>query len=122
MPKVALSPPSPEARRGLAFVPIDVFSGDQVPAGGPRGFVEAFRVDSTGALAETRYAMVGRGGVTEGEEPFGGIFGDPWSQQPQQQWSFGQPSRGFFDQWWQNDRRPQQRRVDPDYFQRRNSW
>jgi penicillin-binding protein 1A len=122
IPRVALYPPSPEARRGLAFVPIDVQSGDQVPAGSPRAFVEAFRLDSTGALTETRYSMVSRGSVTEGDEQVAGIFGDQWAQQPQQQWSFGQPFRGFFDPWWQNDRRPQQRRVDPDYYQRRNSW
>jgi penicillin-binding protein 1A len=122
IPKVALSPPSAEARRELAFVPIDVLSGDRVPPGSPRAFVESFRLDSTGALTETRYAMVARGGVTEGESQVpGGLFGDQWAQQPQQ-WSFGQPLRGFFDPWWQNDRRPQQRRVDPDYFQRRNSW
>jgi hypothetical protein len=103
-------------------VPIDVFSGDRVPPGSPRAFVESFRLDSTGAVTETRYAMVARGGVTEGESQMpGGLFGDQWAQQPQQ-WSFGQPLRGFFDPWWQNDRRPQQRRVDPDYFQRRNSW
>jgi penicillin-binding protein 1A len=122
IPKVALSPPSAEARRELAFVPIDVHSGERVPPGSPRSFTEAFRLDSTGALTETRYTMVARGSVTEGDESqVAGIFGDQWAQQPQQ-WSFGQPFRGFFDPWWQNDRRPQQRRVDPDYFQRRNSW
>ncbi|MGP0092880.1 MAG: penicillin-binding protein 1A [Xanthobacteraceae bacterium] len=122
IPKVALNPPSAEARQGLAFVPIDVHSGERVPPGSPRAFIESFRLDSTGAIAETRYTMVSRGsGVTEGDDSqMAGGFGDQWAQQPQQ-WSFGQPFRGFFDPWWQNDRRPQQRRVDPDYL-RRDGW
>jgi penicillin-binding protein 1A len=127
-PKTALAPPSPEARRQLAALPIDLVSGDRLPPGTRGGFVEQFRVDR-GELVDTQHRLVSReqtyayrGGEVVGDgETFGGWWSErdsgpfsrfpSWREQPQTPWSglFGQPR-------WYGDERSRPRRIDPDYF------
>jgi membrane carboxypeptidase/penicillin-binding protein len=59
-PKVALSPPSPEARRDLVTLPIDLASGTIIPGGGPGTFAESFRRDPSGQYEDMQYRIVSR--------------------------------------------------------------
>ncbi|MFL4998929.1 MAG: penicillin-binding protein 1A [Xanthobacteraceae bacterium] len=129
-PKTALAPPSPEARRQLAALPIDLVSGERLPPGTRGAFVEQFRLDR-GEVLDTQYRLVSReqtyayrgGGEVVGDgETFGGWWTDrdngsfsrhpSWREPPQTPWSglFGQP------RWWNGDERSRPRRIDPDYF------
>src|SRR5262245_8958429 len=128
-PKTVLAPPSQEAQRELAALPIDLASGDRLPPGTRGAFIEQFRVDR-GELLDTQYRLVSReetyayrgGGEAVGDgETFGGWWSDrdngqfsrypAWREQPQTPWGglFGQP------RWW-SDERTRPRRIDPDYF------
>ena len=59
-PKAALQPPSPEAQRHLVALPINVRTGDRVNERSSRAFLEYFRVDQGGRLADTQYRLVDR--------------------------------------------------------------
>ena len=59
-PRTALAPPSAEARRQLAAVPINYYTGDQVAAQTPNAFTEYMRVDRSGGLNDTQYELVSR--------------------------------------------------------------
>jgi len=131
VPKAALSPPSPEARRNLVTRKIDVEAGDD-PATAPKSLVEYFRRDPSGRISDTQYQLVSRAEVSSAQEPNpndGGPF-EPWApwggrrwdsqpaarqQQPQQQ----QPWGGFFG--WQQPQPPAQRYDDPRNPQRYRS-
>jgi len=58
-PKEPLAGPSPEARRHLVDVPIDYFSGTPI-RGGRGDFVEHFRLEPDGQMADTQYQLVSR--------------------------------------------------------------
>jgi len=58
-PKVALAPPSPEAKRHLACKAIDLESGEMQSTGG-RAITECFRIDRNGQINDTQYQLVGR--------------------------------------------------------------
>jgi penicillin-binding protein 1A len=137
-PKAPLNGPSPEAKRFLADIPIDYMTGDRVgggqaqqgffgserapvglngnPAGASGGFVEHFRRDASGQVADTQYQLVSRDDAYassgyQGNDNgwgWGGLFGSQpngggqwigrsyypnqgWQQQPQQP-----QSRGIF--------------------------
>jgi hypothetical protein len=123
VPKAALAPPSPEARRNLVTRKVDVEVGDD-PANPPKSLVEYFRRDASGRVADTQYDLVSRGEV--GQEPTatdGGPFepwapwgGRRWDSQPppprqQQQGGWG----GFFG--WQQ---PQPQPPAPRYYDPRS--
>ncbi|GJD48795.1 Biosynthetic peptidoglycan transglycosylase [Methylobacterium crusticola] len=99
VPRSPLAPPSPEARRLIADAPIDLHSGSRVAGG---GFMEHFRLQVDGRLADTRYRLVPQeslyalrpdaepdGDAPEGApepdaapdaeryDPFGSLFGQP---------------------------------------------
>jgi penicillin-binding protein 1A len=142
VPKVALAPPSPEARRQLVDLPIDLRSGDRV-TNGRLAFVEHFRLDAQGRLDETQHRLVppeqayasrhpGYGYGYDGDAA--GAWGDdrysrgPYAQAPWwrddprvQEPTWRQPAT---PPWWEDEdprqRRP--RRVDPDYFWRRQIY
>src|SRR5262249_48255488 len=57
-PKVALAPPSPEAKRHLACKAIDLESGEMQSTGG-RAITECFRIDRNGQINDTQYQLVG---------------------------------------------------------------
>ena len=82
VPKVALGPPSPEARRQIADLAIDPRSGTRVQGG---GFVEHFRM-SGGQVADTQYKLVPREtryagtGDGDGDEMGSPDPMDPWGQ------------------------------------------
>jgi penicillin-binding protein 1A len=59
-PRTALAPPSAEARRQLVAVPINYYSGDQVPAGTPNAFTEYMRAERGGGVNDTQYDLVSR--------------------------------------------------------------
>jgi hypothetical protein len=59
-PQVALSPPSSDARRQLAALPIDLGSGNRVEMGGRGAFYEQFRVGRGGEFSDTQFNIVGR--------------------------------------------------------------
>ncbi|GJD98546.1 penicillin-binding protein 1A [Methylobacterium isbiliense] len=55
VPKSPLAPPSPEAKRLIADAPIDLRSGQRMAGG---GFMEHFRLQPDGRLADTQYRLV----------------------------------------------------------------
>ena len=57
-PKVALSPPSPEARRLLVASRVDDAGEEAVAASSSKGFVEYLRRDRDGQVRDMRYALV----------------------------------------------------------------
>jgi penicillin-binding protein 1A len=136
-PKVALAPPSPEAKRQLTCKTIDVDSGE-IQSGRGKTVSECFRVDAKGKIIDTRYRLVSRetayakrddnsarnkrdredGAVrNRSERAYQADDGwprPPWQGGPQwdwreggQRWDSGQP--------WRDDRR-EWRRADPTYF------
>jgi penicillin-binding protein 1A len=142
----ALAPPSPEARRRLVAVPIDVNSGERLPEQVRGAFTEYLRADRYGQVADTQYRLVpaeqaymyrgypgqsvdgetlGSWWGESGNRPFAGQF--PYYRDPRvgTPWGGGGGlfgSNGPFAQpqprsWYTEDpRRYRQRRVDPDYF------
>jgi membrane carboxypeptidase/penicillin-binding protein len=134
-PQVALAPPSPDAKRQLASLPIDLNSGDRLGEGGQGAFYEQFRVDGRGRLDDTQHRIVGEGEASYmREQPTDGEVGDydrsygaygggyrPYNG-PQTRGLFGQPVdqgffpfRGLFGQ----PQQPQQRQyVPPAYGER----
>jgi penicillin-binding protein 1A len=58
VPKVALAPPSREARTFIVDVPIDLASGTRLPRGGNHAFVEHFRLDAKGQVVERKTRFV----------------------------------------------------------------
>src|SRR5262245_18883312 len=134
--RTALAPPSSEAQRQLAMLPINLATGERL-AGNVRGaFIENFRANRYGQVEDTQYQLVPReeayayrGYPGQGFQGDGETFGGWWADSdnrafprypayrdpiPQQApWSglFGQPR-----QWYGGDDRGRPRRVDPDYF------
>ena len=132
-PRTALKPPSPEAQRQLADLPIDLATGERLSGPARGAFLEHFRIDRFGDVADTQYELVPREeayayrgyGVYGDGESYGGWYSERdnqpfarypfWRDQPQQRveppWSglFGQP------RWWNGDEARKPRRVDPDY-------
>ncbi|HVL73587.1 MAG TPA: glycosyl transferase, partial [Beijerinckiaceae bacterium] len=121
-PRTALAPPSPEAGRELIALQIDPRTGERVQ----RGLSEPFRLDRTGRLAETRYALVP-------DHLYGGTpwyRGDGWDEQGPGSGPYAEiPDRrdprqrdpSWFERhgqapWWYGDAPRQPRRIDPDYF------
>ncbi len=131
-PKTALAPPSPEAQRQIAALPINLATGDRLPEGARGGFVETFRLDRFGDLQDTQYRLVpqeeayayrGYDGRGDGET-FGAWWGEsdnrPFTRYPYWRDSprVEAPWRGLFGEprWWSGDERARPRRIDPDYF------
>ena len=56
--KTPIAPPSPEAKRKLIALPINLRSGDRIDHRSRGAFTEYFRLDPTGRLAETQYSVV----------------------------------------------------------------
>jgi penicillin-binding protein 1A len=56
--QAALAPPSPEARRQIVMVPVDLMSGSRVSARGQGTITEAFRLEADGHMADTQYRIV----------------------------------------------------------------
>jgi penicillin-binding protein 1A len=58
VPRATLAPPSAEAKRLIADLPIDLGSGERLRKDGRSAFIEHFRLDAEGALVErkTRFA------------------------------------------------------------------
>jgi membrane carboxypeptidase/penicillin-binding protein len=56
--QVALAPPSAEAKRQIALLPIDPRSGTRLASRGEGGITEAFRLDPNGRLDDTQYRIV----------------------------------------------------------------
>jgi membrane carboxypeptidase/penicillin-binding protein len=149
VPKVALAPPSEEARRLIADLPIDLRTGD--PALDRRfAFVEHFRRGPDGRIDETQHRLVPQGETYAARDPYGdgddsaGIWGDgrtdrdpyarrgPYAQAPSPWWrddpGMRQPQPGWRQPtpspWW-DDEDPRQRRlrrVDPDYLWRQQIY
>jgi len=130
-PKTVLSPPSPDAERQIAALPIDLNSGDRL-AGGP-AFTEYFRLDTAGRIEDTQYRLVPREEAYayrdretgEDGEVSGGWYSDnddrPFGPFPWPSQSRAEPPRfrGLFGEprWWDDDPRDRQpQRRDPDYF------
>jgi penicillin-binding protein 1A len=69
-PRVALAPPSPEAKRQLACRATDLESGEMQNTGG-RPITECFRIDRSGQLLDTQYQLVSREDAYSAREPRG---------------------------------------------------
>jgi membrane carboxypeptidase/penicillin-binding protein len=72
--KTPLNPPSPEARKELVALPIDLASGNRLSDRSSRGFTEYFRLRK-GKLDETQYAMVSQDEVYSARDPGDGETG-----------------------------------------------
>jgi len=57
VPKAPLAPPSPEARKLIVDLPVELNSGERI-RGGRSAFIEHFRLDAKGALIEPKNRMV----------------------------------------------------------------
>lgn len=57
-PRVALNPPSSEARRQLVSLPINLHTGERLSGNGPGAFYEQFRLDPDGQIDDTQYNIV----------------------------------------------------------------
>jgi penicillin-binding protein 1A len=117
-PKAPLSGPSPEARRMLVDMSIDYVSGSRVAGG---GFIEHFRRDAEGRIADTQYQLASGEGYYYGDQwgnndqgYYAGGYnrGGPWIgrsyypnwQSPSQP---APPARGFFQPWrWSDNPSP----------------
>ncbi len=125
--QVALAPPSAEAKRQIALLPIDPRSGTRLASRGEGGITEAFRLDPNGRLDDTQYRIVsaleaetasldrvdqgGDEGYPPGQQGF--RPGYPYygqAQQPQQPSGlFGRGGLfGSFGRWSNDDRYQQQ--------------
>ena len=58
-PRTALAPPSQEARRQRSCRAVDLDSGE-LTGGGGKGVTECFRIDRSGRIVDTQYALVSR--------------------------------------------------------------
>jgi membrane carboxypeptidase/penicillin-binding protein len=58
VPKAPLAPPSPEARKLIADLPIELNSGERLGRGSRSAFIEHFRLNAKGALVEPKDRMV----------------------------------------------------------------
>jgi len=117
VPKAALSPPSPEARRNLVARKVDLDTDSNDPANPPKSLVEYFRRDRNGNVSDTQYQLVSRAEIASIQEPSDAGPFEPWApwggrrwdsqpaQRPQQPWG------GFFG--WQQPQPPVQRYEDP---------
>ena len=65
--KTPLNPPSPEARKELVAMTIDLNSGNQLSERGGRGFTEYFRARH-GRVEETQYQLVSRDDVGDNDD------------------------------------------------------
>jgi penicillin-binding protein 1A len=119
--RVALSPPSPEARRNLIARRVDLDTGDDDVAGTGRGLVEYFRRDRSGGASDSQYRLVSRGETLSGYDqpafepwaPWGSRRSDtPPPARPQQPWG------GFFG-WQQQPPPPSPPRYDDPRYQQR---
>lgn len=132
-PRTALSPPSPDAKGRLADRPINLRTGDEVTTR-TGAFLEHFRLDGSGRVAETQYRLISReeayasrnpGPSLDAEAPEGwgdedgsGRFAQApvWPDAP----ALEAPSRRdpYADApRWDDEERPRRRprRLDPDY-------
>jgi membrane carboxypeptidase/penicillin-binding protein len=75
MPRAALAPPSPAARRALACKAVDPGSGE-LRAGG-KAIAECFRLDAKGKVVDTRYQLVSRGSAFARHDRNGSPAGPP---------------------------------------------
>jgi membrane carboxypeptidase/penicillin-binding protein len=133
IPRAPLAPPSPQARRNLIDLRIDLASGERMSKGSRRGFLEHFRRSPAGDINDTQYRFVSREDTygrrdsdPDDRESYGNSFPyspesnsyeprrrvrrslEPPPQQPQPQ-----PQQGPF--WWGDNDRLRERRLDPDY-------
>jgi membrane peptidoglycan carboxypeptidase len=122
VPKAALAPPSPEARRNLVTRRVDLEEASDDPANPPKSLVEYFRRDASGRVSDTQYDLVSRSEAAQGPTATDGGPFEPWapwggrrdSQPPprqQQQGGWG----GFFG--WQQ---PQPQPPAPRYYDPRS--
>jgi penicillin-binding protein 1A len=91
-PKVALAPPSPEAKRQLACKSIDLESGEMPNVGG-RAITECFRIDRNGHILDTQYQLISREDAYSARESQGyyGVAPSPYYNG-----YYGQPPQGYY--------------------------
>jgi penicillin-binding protein 1A len=106
-PKVALNPPSREAQRQLAAVPIDVRTGQRLSARGEGAFVEYFRLDRTARINETQYQLVPR------SEAHGFRYYDSDGEAYVRRWDNYQDRRVFQVQPWESSQNRRTFQVQP---------
>ncbi|MGY2049069.1 penicillin-binding protein 1A [Methylobacterium sp. JK268] len=102
VPKTPLAPPSPEARRLIADAPIDLHSGTRVASG---GFMEHFRLQPDGRLADTQYRLVPQESLYA-MRPDADQDGDALDGNPEDPRGLGPARRG-------DVQRPEDDRYDP---------
>ena len=76
-PQTALRGPSPEAAKQLVARPIDLQSGERLEGRNPNGFIEYYRADASGRIAEAPQHLTSRyGGYngSPGDNPLSALF------------------------------------------------
>jgi penicillin-binding protein 1A len=102
VPRTALAPPSPEAKRHLACKSVDLDSGD-APTGVGRAITECFRIDRNGQILDTQYELVSRETAYGARESQGyyGVAPNPFSYyggyDPRQGPNYGNTGRYYQD-------------------------
>jgi penicillin-binding protein 1A len=95
-PKVALAPPSPEAKRQLACKAVDLDSGE-TPTGGGKAITECFRIDRRGQILDTQYQLVSREDAYGARErAYYGVGGNPYDDYQQRQAPYYQDNYGRY--------------------------
>ena len=115
-PRTVLNGPSPEAQRDLAALPINLFSGERVSDKNSNAFIEYFRTDDSGKVADTQHRIIARGNVDDNDDLFGGPAAYA-SQAPFNPFGlFGRIFKPEVNQPFEERSGSRGRRVDPDYL------
>ncbi len=131
-PPTVLNVPSPEARRQLVDVPVDLVTGDPMPPATEATLVEHFHLNEQGQLHDTQYRLVPReyalayrerSVASEDDRPRGSqndngpsVPNSALGQTPF--WSIAPPppqQQRELAGWRHEEDRPRPRRIDPDY-------
>jgi len=140
VPRALLNPPSAQAKRELVDLPIDLASGERLPRGSGKAFMEHFRMGSDGQVDDTQYRLVSReeadsyreADMLGQDENVPGSYGSPYppgssfyerdgryGQYPPSYQAPPRPPGGlfglFFGQPPGGNYEGRPRRVDPDY-------
>jgi membrane carboxypeptidase/penicillin-binding protein len=99
-PRAVLAPPSPEAKRRLACRATDLESGEVAERGAATsgrggGITECFRIDRSGNIVDTQYALVSREDAEYERETRGSYYTVAPNPSP---FNYQRPNGGYYEQ------------------------
>jgi penicillin-binding protein 1A len=96
-PRTPLAPPSTEARRLLAAVPINYQTGEPVAAQTPNAFTEYMRIDRSGNFTDTQYDLVSRAEAETSRYYQGGGYDGEGGYYSGRGYGYGYGQRDYYD-------------------------